>query len=85
MPASPDPIFGEGDQVSVILDTAAPGGSLSLSADEAGTRLGPTVRPGATLTVLDGGFQNNTWVYEVQTERGQTGWIAENRLIAKKP
>lgn len=81
--AVPSPQFMEGQQVSVILDPAAPGGSLSLSADPAGTRPGPQVPPGATLLVLDGTLHNNSWVYSVRTQAGATGWIAEARLVPK--
>lgn len=81
--AIPSPQFMEGQLVSVILDPAAPGGSLSLSADPSGTRLGPKVRPGATLTIMDGSLHDNTWVYAVRTQDGATGWIAEKRLVAK--
>ncbi len=81
--AIPSPQFREGQQVSVILDPAAPGGSLSLSADPAGARPGPKVTPGATLIVVDGALQNNTWVYAVQTQGGAKGWIAEKRLVPK--
>lgn len=81
--AIPSPQFSEGQQVSVILDPAAPGGSLSLSADPAQSRPGPNVQPGATLTVLDGDLQNNSWVYSVRTQDGAVGWIAEKRLVAK--
>ena len=81
--AIPSPQFMEGQLVSVILDPTVPGGSLSLSADPSETRAGPKVRPGATLTILDGSLQDTTWVYAVQTEDGTTGWIAEKRLVAK--
>lgn len=81
--AIPSPQFREGQQVSVILDPAAPGGSLSLSADPSGSRPGPKVKPGATLVVVDGALQNNTWVYSVQTQGGAKGWIAEKRLVPK--
>lgn len=81
--AVPSPQFREGQQVSVILDPAAPGGSLSLSADPSGARPGPKVKPGATLVVIDGELTNNTWVYIVQTQGGAKGWIAEKRLVPK--
>ena len=81
--AIPSPQFSEGQLVAVILDPAAPGGSLSLSADPGGTRPGPKVPPGATLTVMDGELHNNTWVYSVRTKAGAAGWIAEKRLVAK--
>lgn len=81
--AVPSPQFREGQQVSVILDPAAPGGALSLSADPSGARPGPKVKPGATLVVVDGELKNNTWVYSVQTQGGAKGWIAEKRLVPK--
>ncbi len=81
--ALPSPRFSEGQPVSVVIDPAAPGAAIALKADAAGTRPGPTVKPGATLTVLDGSFENNVWVYSVRTQGGAVGWIPENKLIAK--
>lgn len=82
-PSLPTPLFSQGQRVSVIPDPAPPGGSLSLSLDSAGTKPGPSVRAGTTLTVLDGELQNNVWVYSVRTEDGATGWIAERHLRPK--
>ena len=81
--AVPSPQFREGQRVSVILDPATPGGPLSLRGNPAGTKPGPKVSPGATLTVTDGELEKNTWVYSVETNKGAVGWIAENRLMAK--
>ncbi|HKW85957.1 MAG TPA: hypothetical protein VJM82_02705 [Nitrospiraceae bacterium] len=83
LPSLPTPLFSQGQRVSVIPDPAPPGGSLSLSLDSAGTKPGPSVRAGTTLTVLDGELQNNVWVYSVRTEDGATGWIAERHLRPK--
>ncbi len=79
----PIPLFMEGQQVSIVRDPTKPAGPLLLSSDPAGATPGPTVTPGATLTVLDADLQNNVWIYSVQTERGATGWISEERLKAK--
>ena len=81
-PVSPGPLFGEGQRVSVLADPALPGGAVPLTTDAAGSRPGPTVRPGETLTVLDGDLRNNAWVYAVRTETGAKGWIQEKRLKA---
>lgn len=79
----PTPLFSQGQRVSVVPDPVPPSGLLSLSLDSAGTRPGPSVRAGTTLTVLDGELQNNIWVYSVRTEDGTTGWIAEKHLRPK--
>jgi hypothetical protein len=54
-----------------------------LSADAEGTRPGPTVRAGSTLTVLDAELQNTGWIYSVRADGGAKGWIAETRLAGK--
>lgn len=82
-PVLPNPAFGEGQKVTVMLSPAAPGDSVTLMQDAAGTRPGPTVRPGATLTILDGDLQSSGWVYSVRSDEGAKGWIAENRLRLK--
>lgn len=82
-PGIPIPLFMEGQQVSIVRDSTTPAGPLLLSSDSVGATPGPTVTPGATLTVLDADLQNNVWIYSVQTESGAMGWIAEKRLKAK--
>jgi hypothetical protein len=77
------PLFGEGQQAMVVADTFAPNAPIFLTIDAGGTRSGPTVRPGSTVTVLDGELHNNAWVYSVLTEEGAKGWIAERRLRSK--
>ena len=78
----PLPRFGEGQRVMVSPDPAAPGMTLSLSGDAAGTQPGPTLRAGTVVTVLDGELQANSWVYAVKTQEGTKGWLPENRLSA---
>lgn len=79
----PTPLFREGQRVTIKPDPTSPGGTLALMADAGGTRLGPTLRMGTPLTVLDAEFQNDAWIYSVRTEAGSKGWIAEKRLTAK--
>lgn len=79
----PAPLYAEGQKVTVVLDPAAPGETVTLSLDSSGTRPGPAVRPGATLTIADGEWQANRWVYSVRTDDGQKGWVPEGRLRLK--
>jgi hypothetical protein len=51
--------------------------------DPAGAKPGPVVRPGETLTILDGDLQPHGWVYSVRTDEGTKGWIGEKRLRLK--
>jgi hypothetical protein len=80
--AIPVPGFAEGQRVMVSADPTNPGMALSLSGDAAGTTPGPPVRAGAVVTVLDGEFQANSWVYAVKTQEGTKGWLPETRLKA---
>jgi len=81
--SSPIPMFAEGQKVTVALDLTSPGDSVTLSLDPAGTKPGVAVRPGATLTVLDGDLQGNVWVYSVRGDDGAKGWVSERRLRLK--
>jgi hypothetical protein len=77
------PIFAEGQKVTVTVDPTAPGEGIPLSMDSSGAKPGPIVKPGVTLTVLDGEFQGNGWVYSVRTDEGTKGWVPEKRLRLK--
>jgi hypothetical protein len=77
------PIFAEGQKVTVTVDPTAPGEGIPLFMDPSGTKPGPMVKPGVTLTVLDGEFQGNGWVYSVRTDEGTKGWVPEKRLRLK--
>jgi hypothetical protein len=61
-----------------------PAAAVSLSSDAGRTRPGPLVSPTAVLTVVDGEFRGNSWVYAVRTPQGTMGWIAEKQLKAAK-
>jgi hypothetical protein len=87
-PATPvvpplDPIFSEGQKVTVTVDELAPGGSITLFADSSNSKPGPIVRPGVSLTVMDGDLQPSGWMYLVRTDEGAKGWVSEKRLRLK--
>ncbi|MEQ1794574.1 MAG: SH3 domain-containing protein [Nitrospira sp.] len=82
-PASLAPMFGEGQRVTVAVDPALAGGTITLTQDPAGAKPGPAVRPGTGLTILDGDLQQNGWVYSVRSDDGVKGWVAEKRLRLK--
>lgn len=77
------PLFGEGQKVTATLNPATPGDTVTLTQDSAGTKPGPAVHPGVTLTILDGELQPGGWVYSVRTDDGAKGWIPEKRLRLK--
>ena len=87
-PAAPvtpprDPLFSEGQKVTVTADEKVPGGSIPLFADSANSRPGPVIRPGVSLTIVDGDLQPGGWMYLVRTDEGATGWVTEKRLRLK--
>ena len=82
-PAVASPMFAEGQKVTAIGNPTAPAETIPLSLDPAGTKPGPVVRPGVTLSVLDGDLQPAGWAYSVRTEDGVKGWITEKRLRLK--
>lgn len=78
-----DPMFSEGQRVTVTADEMAAGGNLPLFADSSSSRPGPFVRPGASLTIMDGDLQPSGWMYFVRTDEGVKGWVSEKRLRLK--
>ena len=88
-PGAPDvsslnnPMFAEGQKVTVTADEVAPGGTISLFADSSSGQPGPIVRPGTSLTVMDGDLQPGGWMYFVRTDEGLKGWVSEKRLRLK--
>jgi hypothetical protein len=78
-----DPMFSEGQKVTVTVDEVAPGGSIPLFADSSSSKPGPIVRPGVSLTVMDGDLQPGGWMYLVRTDEGAKGWVSEKRLRLK--
>jgi hypothetical protein len=82
--ATPAPLFGEGQRVSVTPNPAAPGQKVQLSQDAEGTKPGPAIPPGTVLTILDGDLQENGWVYSVRSDFGTKGWLTETQLKLKR-
>ena len=78
-----DPMFSEGQKVTVTVDDSARGGGIPLFADSSSSRPGPIVRPGASLTIMDGDLQSGGWMYFVRTDEGAKGWVSEKRLRLK--
>jgi hypothetical protein len=76
-------MFSEGQKVTVTLDERAPGGNIPLFADSSSSKPGPIVRPGVSLTVMDGDLQAYGWMYLVRTDEGVQGWVSEKRLRLK--
>ena len=78
-----EPMFSEGQKVTVTVDEQAPGGSIPLFGDSSSNKPGPIVRPGVSLTVMDGDLQPGGWMYLVRTDEGTKGWVSEKRLRLK--
>ena len=70
------PIFQE-NQIVSLSEVA---GDSMLMGDPANTKIGPLVKSGETLTILDGSYQPTGWVYQVRTQAGKTGWIPAEKL-----
>lgn len=77
------PLFAEGQKVTVTADPTAPGEGIPLFMDSFGAKPGSVVKPGLTLTVLDGELQGSSWIYSVRTDEGTKGWVPEKRLRLK--
>ncbi len=80
---SSDPMFSEGQKVTITGDNTAPDENITLFAESSSNKPGPIVRPGVLLTVMDGDLQPGGWVYSVRTDEGAIGWISEKRLRLK--
>jgi hypothetical protein len=76
-------MFSEGQKVTVTVNDTAPGGNIPLFADSSSSKPGPTIRPGISLTIMDGDLQPGGWMYWVRTDDGATGWVSEKRLRLK--
>jgi len=80
----PDPLFGEGQRVTLLPSPEAPRQKVALMKDAAGTTPGPAVPPGTNFTILDGDLQDRGWVYYVRSDYGTKGWLDEKQLRAKR-
>ena len=80
---SSDPMFSEGQKVTITGDNTSPDGNILLFAESSSNKPGPIVRPGVLMTVMDGDLQPGGWVYLVRADEGAIGWISEKRLRLK--
>lgn len=80
----PGPLYAERQRVMVIADPSRPKSPLPLFADAVGSKTSTTVPASTTLTILDGEYQKNGWVYSVRTQDGRKGWIPERSLRLKR-
>ena len=74
--ALPSPLFGEGTTVRLTEET----GGTMLMGDPTNSQPGPIVQADKPMTILDGSYQPQGWVYQVKTESGVTGWVSEDKL-----
>jgi hypothetical protein len=72
----PSPTFRE-DQTVVLAEEK---GTSMMMGDATNTKSGPMVRAGEPLTILDGSYQLQGWVYLVRTQSGKTGWLPGEKL-----
>ena len=75
----PVPAFHEEERVTVALREGRRARFRLRNAAE-GEQVGPLVKTGDTLTVLDGSLIKKQWVYFVQTRSGDSGWIKGTHL-----
>jgi len=80
----PNPLFGEGQRVTLLPSPNAPQKKVALMKDADGTTPGPAVPPGTNFTILDGDLQDRGWVYYVRSDYGTKGWLDEKQLRAKR-
>jgi hypothetical protein len=76
----PTPLFQEGQEVQLVQKPGQNTLSARLLSDASGTKPGPLVKVGETLTILDGEMVGEGWVYKVRTQSGGTGWVLEKSL-----
>ena len=75
----PVPAFHEGQRVAVGLKEGRQA-RLRLRDEVEGEPRGAVVKTGDVLTIIDGSLIKKKWIYFVQTEAGESGWIKERYL-----
>ena len=73
------PAFHEGQQVTVASREGRQA-RFRLRNGAEGEQVGPVVKTGDGLTILDGSLIKKRWVYLVQTQAGDSGWIKDTYL-----
>lgn len=79
----PIPAFHEGQRVIIAPPSDVPQQSVRLSTDAQGTKPGPQLKAGESVTIVDGALVGEQWVYQVRTASGATGWVSEDKLKAR--
>lgn len=75
----PVPAFHERQRVTVALGKNRQA-RVRLRNEAEGKERGPVVKTGDVLTIIDGSLIRKKWIYFVQTEAGDSGWIKETDL-----
>ena len=73
------PAFHEGQRVNVVMKEGRQA-RFRLRKEAEGEQLGPVVKTGDDLTIVDGSLIKRQWIYFVQTKAGESGWIKEMYL-----
>lgn len=73
------PAFHEGQRVTVASREGRQA-RFRLRNGAEGEQVGPVVKTGDGLTILDGSLIKKRWVYLVQTQAGDSGWIKDTYL-----
>ena len=75
----PIPAFHEGQRVTVALKEGRQA-RFRLGNEAGEKQLGPVVKTGDVLTIIDGSLIKKQWRYFVQTKSEDSGWIKERYL-----
>ena len=75
----PIPAFHEGQRVTVAPKEGRQA-RFRLGNEAGEKQLGPVVKTGDVLTIIDGSLIKKQWRYFVQTKSGDSGWIKERYL-----
>lgn len=73
----PTPRFHEGQLVTVQGSAMA---TITLRKTASGNEPGATIHAGELLTVIDGAYIDNKWIYLVHTKSGASGWLSGDQL-----
>ena len=73
---APSPLYREEQVVQLGKDSSP----AMLMGDLTNSLPGPMVQSGEKLTILDGSYELRGWIYLVETAKGKTGWISEEKL-----
>lgn len=72
----PSPLFRENEAVTLN----AKSGDVLLLTDPRTGKPGHSVKAGESMTILDGVFEEGSWMYQVKTKSGRIGWLSGSKL-----